>query len=669
MSRSFNPKVSIIIPVYNGSNYLKEAIDSALAQTYKNIEIIVINDGSNDKGKTDKTCKSYGKRIRYFKKENGGVSSALNMGIEKMEGEYFSWLSHDDVYYPEKIEMQVEELSKLRNKKVILYSNVEYIDEHSKLIYRTEYEKKYSNKDLNIGIFPVLKGLSNGCALLIPKICFEESGLFNENLRTSNDYDMWFRLFRKYEIKFIPEVLIKYRLHDKQGTKIEPSYLEESNRLWSSIISDLKEKEILKFEDSLFDFYYKMAKQMEESNFQKAYKVANTFAKKQYLSRTPRVSVIMPCYNTEKYLAEAIESILEQTFCDFELIIVDDSSTDKSPQIIRQYKKKDYRIVSVSNKNKKGISGAMNTGIDLTRGEYLVRMDSDDISLSDRLKKQVEFLDKNQKYGICSVNISLFGLTESPMLFKKRDAPLEWLLFWENPIANATIMYRRSIIEKNNLRFGDYELAEDYDFLSRVVLFTRPFALEEVLYKYRIHSRSIFQRKGDQAKLNSLEISNSFANNVTQTEVPLFHQKLTNFYENDATDKDLNVINISLWLNKLLENSKELWKWTKEEYYEAAKDANKRIKRYLASNMENDLIDEIKSLRKDVIWLQWEKKNHYKEISRLREKLLMYGYKVENEDLNLIGKGKKLIYLIKTQGIVVTARNLLIKAKDRIMKN
>ena len=78
----FNPLVSIVIPVYNGENYLKEAIDSALAQTYKNIEVIVVNDGSSDK--TDEICKSYGSKIRYFKKENGGVSTALNLGIEKM---------------------------------------------------------------------------------------------------------------------------------------------------------------------------------------------------------------------------------------------------------------------------------------------------------------------------------------------------------------------------------------------------------------------------------------------------------------------------------------------------------------------------------------------------------------------------------------------------------
>ena len=84
------PLVSIIIPVYNGSNYLAEAIDSALNQTYDNCEIIVINDGSNDNGATERIAKSYGNKIKYYSKENGGVASALNFGINMMEGEYFS---------------------------------------------------------------------------------------------------------------------------------------------------------------------------------------------------------------------------------------------------------------------------------------------------------------------------------------------------------------------------------------------------------------------------------------------------------------------------------------------------------------------------------------------------------------------------------------------------
>ena len=107
------PKVSIVIPAYNASNYLEEAIDSALAQTYSNIEIIVVNDGSLDDGATERVALAYGDKIRYFYKENGGSSSALNFGIANMTGEWFSWLSHDDLYLPEKIEKQIAYISSL----------------------------------------------------------------------------------------------------------------------------------------------------------------------------------------------------------------------------------------------------------------------------------------------------------------------------------------------------------------------------------------------------------------------------------------------------------------------------------------------------------------------------------------------------------------------------
>ena len=92
------PKVTIVIPVYKGKKYMRKAIDSAIAQTYENLEILVINDGSPDDGATDTIAKSYGDKIRYIYKENGGVSTVLNLALKEMKGEYFSWLSHDDVY-------------------------------------------------------------------------------------------------------------------------------------------------------------------------------------------------------------------------------------------------------------------------------------------------------------------------------------------------------------------------------------------------------------------------------------------------------------------------------------------------------------------------------------------------------------------------------------------
>ena len=109
----YEPKISIVIPAYNASNYLAEAIDSALSQTYKNVEIIVVNDGSPDDGATAKVAAKYGDKIRYFEKPNGGSASALNVGIANMTGEWFSWLSHDDLYEPKKLEKQIEYINSL----------------------------------------------------------------------------------------------------------------------------------------------------------------------------------------------------------------------------------------------------------------------------------------------------------------------------------------------------------------------------------------------------------------------------------------------------------------------------------------------------------------------------------------------------------------------------
>jgi glycosyltransferase involved in cell wall biosynthesis len=250
-----DPLVSIVIPVYNGSNYMKEAINSALAHTYRNIEVIVVNDGSSDN--TEEIALSYGNRIRYFAKENEGVASALNIGVKNMKGEYFSWLSHDDVYFPNKIEKQIKELVKLDNKNTALFSNWIAIDAQGNELTRTFYDGYDSNK-LSNPLFCVLFGLIHGCALLIPKKCFDKCGLFDESLKAAQDYDLWFKMFSKFPIKFIPDYLTKVRIHAEQGTRAIANSNEESNDLWISMIRRLSKKDILSFESNELTFYRKI---------------------------------------------------------------------------------------------------------------------------------------------------------------------------------------------------------------------------------------------------------------------------------------------------------------------------------------------------------------------------------------------------------------------------
>ena len=227
----FNPKVSIVIPVYNGSNFLCEAIDSALAQTYKNFEVIVVNDGSNDEGKTEAIAKSYDDRIRYFCKENGGVATALNLGINKMTGEYFSWLSHDDVYDKKKIEKHINYINKIGGENIVSYCQSEFIDENSNIIRKSIIDSKYiRNKYLMI-----LSTNIGGCSYLIPRACFKKAGYFNEKLRTTQDNEMWLRIAKQgYSFKYLPEVLVKYRIHSEQGSnKLFGYQKEEQNAFYS----------------------------------------------------------------------------------------------------------------------------------------------------------------------------------------------------------------------------------------------------------------------------------------------------------------------------------------------------------------------------------------------------------------------------------------------------
>lgn len=228
----YTPKISIVIPAYNASDYLSEAIDSALAQTYPNIEIIVVNDGSKDNGATERVALSYGNKIRYFSKENGGSSSALNMGISNMTGEWFSWLSHDDLYVPEKLEKQIAYMKSLmlddfELSKHIFFSASELIDAEGKTI--RAFERNQSRQlSAKVDTFPHNGYLIaeptvynfHGCSCLIHRDAFADVGCFNEHLQLLNDVDLWFRLYAAdYKVHYIPEPLVKGRVHAKQVSK------------------------------------------------------------------------------------------------------------------------------------------------------------------------------------------------------------------------------------------------------------------------------------------------------------------------------------------------------------------------------------------------------------------------------------------------------------------
>lgn len=211
--------------------------------------------------------------------------------------------------------------------------------------------------------------------------------------------------------------------------------------------------------------------------------------------KKPLVSVIMPVYNPGRYLIESIESILNQTFYDFELIIVDDASTDNSWKIIKSYSKKDSRIIAIKNKINLGVSLTSNIAISQAKGKFLARMDADDISTPNRLQKQVNFLIKNPKTvvvgGQCTIideNNQTIGLKKFPTTEKQ----ILDMIFWAVPIQQGYMMINRSLLPKDFVWYSPSKFsAEEIDLYFNLLKYGQFANLSDNLYFYRQISTSL----------------------------------------------------------------------------------------------------------------------------------------------------------------------------------
>lgn len=486
----FNPKVTIVIPVYNGSNYLKEAIDSALAQTYKNIEIIVVNDGSNDDGATENIAKSYGNKIKYYKKENGGVATALNLGIEKMSGEYFSWLSHDDKYYPEKVEKQIEFIEKLEDKKVVLYSNyailrgtkvTPVVHNHEMLIRK----KKYS----------LLRGCVNGITVLVPKMIFDEMGEFDPKLRCTQDYDYWQRVQTKYEFVHMEDVLSITRLHPQQDSNVSPRVVEEGDELWIGMIKKMSDQEKVQYENTLYNFYYEMVKFLETTPYVETLDYCKSILEnleKEYDNKPImfNVSVVIPFYNRPVETINALKSALSQSYKNTEIILINDGSTEDISSIenfVKQY----TNVKLINAKKNSGPALARNIGIKASTGEYIAFLDSDDEFLENKLEHQ---LTKMVKHNL-NISYTSYIKRDNDKDIIMRDDQLTGLVVPKiirgASIATPTVIVNRKFLNDNNILFNeDIRVGEDSCFWLEIAKYSEILLVDEPLTIVNVDTNS-----------------------------------------------------------------------------------------------------------------------------------------------------------------------------------
>ena len=264
-------KVSIVIPVYNSEIFLKESMDSILNQSYKNIEVIVVNDGSTDN--SQQILEEYSNKITVINQKNSGLASALITGIKHSSGKWFKWFSPDDVMFPDTIETLVHEAEKYSD--TIVYSNWEIIDEKGNKL-REFYESNYnelSEYDYNIRL---LDGqLINVNTTLIPSKIFEKSIIF-ENLDdpVAIDYDFFLRcaILNKTKFHLISKSLIQYRIHlDQLSRKNISKTLNYVEKIKLKVLSNLSEKEKIKYLVELKK--YQKSKSVEQKIIQLGLKI------------------------------------------------------------------------------------------------------------------------------------------------------------------------------------------------------------------------------------------------------------------------------------------------------------------------------------------------------------------------------------------------------------
>lgn len=225
----------------------------------------------------------------------------------------------------------------------------------------------------------------------------------------------------------------------------------------------------------------------------------------------PTVSVVMPVYNAEKYLRQAIESILNQTFKDFEFLIFNDGSTDESANIVEFYTRRDTRIIFFNYQQNTGYLKHLNQGIIEAKGKYIARMDADDISFPERFEKQVTFMEDNQEIGVCGTWFSIFSdsttINEKVKRHPMTDIEIKIALLRYCCFGHPTIMAKTQLLKLNPYN-KDFYPAEDFDLWARLVPITKFHNIPEVLLAYRWHGDniSVTQRKAQESNTKKVQL-------------------------------------------------------------------------------------------------------------------------------------------------------------------
>ena len=489
--------ISVIVTTYNRAACLLTALNSISSQTYTDYELLIVDDGSTDETLKILQQDEWLDNGRTFPKikvisliENYGVAVARNTGIANATGKLIAFLDSDDEWRSDYLKVMAQALEE-HPKAILAYSH--YQSSSPETNQQQEVKTFPHHGDL-IEQMLLNNFIHTMSSVVVRKNLFEQVGLFNRSLLNASDREFYLRALKVGEPVVVPHVLVRKYWQSDSLTVINNSqqWLENGLKLLDIFYSQ---------EDNAK--YLPLKKKAEESLYSRVRSSMQYFRHGQLrrrsnpLSRidedTPaKVSLIVTCFNRSKYLAQTINSILNQTYSNFELLIWDDASTDNSVEIAKKYQQFDSRIKVVEQKINQGFTKSIASAIASTKGEYLGWVDSDDLLHPEALTTTVNLLDTQSCVGMVYTDrLIIDELNNNLGLDPRSSVPYSVNNLLLNFMAFHFRLIRRDVYELAGGIDTDFTTAQDYDLCLRISEIAEIEHIKQPLYFYRQHSNSI----------------------------------------------------------------------------------------------------------------------------------------------------------------------------------
>lgn len=394
-----NSLISIVIPVYNTEKYLGGCLNSIQNQTYKNFEVILVNDGSMDH--SESICMDFVKvdtRFKYFTKVNGGASSARNFGLDNVTGDFITFIDADDWVDENHLEVLLNNIKE--NNSDMAVSSIKKFDNVRNFEFRVyskqeKYLLNYNklNREEFLVILPKLIHASNSYKIAVSKLFKKElvtDVRFDESIVYGEDLDFFFKLYNKVNsISYVDEITYIYRLHDESSSsKFGQLHMEQELAIYKKMYERIEELGLptIHYVNTLRNLLDYRKDYLENRVLFNEYLEFLEKIEKKITYPKDLISIIVPIYNVSPYLRLCLESIEKQTCSHFEVLLINDGSRDNSKDICLEFVERDNRFKYIEQQNA-GLSAARNTGILNAKSEFLTFIDGDDLIESNYLEE------------------------------------------------------------------------------------------------------------------------------------------------------------------------------------------------------------------------------------------------------------------------------------------